>query len=129
MVSSSLGGYALTTKDGKIAYYQVSEGADSALPFNNNNMIDISDLITTEGSSGFIWSVYDVSGIAGYKNFTVDNFVFSMSGANLWANGISGTHKANPSYDANTGIFKIPFRYSGSVSAYTININKAYLIL
>ena len=36
-LNDSLGGYALTTKDGKIAYYQVSEGADSATPFNSAN--------------------------------------------------------------------------------------------
>lgn len=32
-VNSNLGGYALTTIDGKIAYYKESEGADSAVPF------------------------------------------------------------------------------------------------
>ena len=31
----SLGGYKLTTKDGKIAYYHESEGADSAVPFKS----------------------------------------------------------------------------------------------
>ena len=39
ILNESLGGYALTTKDGKIAYYQVSEGADSAVPFKSGEFI------------------------------------------------------------------------------------------
>lgn len=33
-LNDSLGGYKFTTKDGKIAYYKASAGADSATPFN-----------------------------------------------------------------------------------------------
>lgn len=37
-LTSSLGGYKLTTVDGKIAYYKESEGADSAVPFKNTGI-------------------------------------------------------------------------------------------
>lgn len=35
-LNDSLGGYKLTTVDGKIAYYKESEGADSAVPFSSS---------------------------------------------------------------------------------------------
>ena len=34
-LNDSLGGYKFTTKDGKIAYYKASAGADSAVPFSS----------------------------------------------------------------------------------------------
>lgn len=47
-LKNNLGGYVLTTKDGKIAYYKESEGADSAVPFKsgvsnaeNDNSVNI----------------------------------------------------------------------------------------
>ena len=40
-LSESLGGYKLTTKDGKIAYYKENEGVDSAVPFKSGDIYEV----------------------------------------------------------------------------------------
>ncbi len=59
-INDSLGGYKLTTINGKIGYYLESEGADSALPFNKNNY-EITIIKDTEyNSQGTVLSNIDV---------------------------------------------------------------------
>lgn len=63
---SNLGGYVLTTKDGKIAYYKESEGADSAVPFSSGaSKITITVQLSLDGGSGTTPSI--VSGTFVYK--------------------------------------------------------------
>lgn len=117
-------------KDGVRGFFTNPSRADDCfVPFKSGNIIDITDLLTHETISGFKYSVYDVSGIQGYQNLTVDNFVFSISKLALWAVTADGSKSAYPTYDSNTGIFKMAFHWSNNDDlSCTVTINKAYLI-
>lgn len=53
-VNDKFGGYKFTTKNGKIAYYKESEGADSAVPFNSVSNLKLLQYFYYNGTSATI---------------------------------------------------------------------------
>ena len=95
-VNSSLGGYKLTTVNGKIAYYKESEGADSAVPFKSVENIDFPTL-TTKANTYFFYN-------AGHKfvDYTL-KYNADHSSVTIYANTepslTNATRIAGTSYD------------------------------
>ena len=104
MLNKSLGGYKFTTKDGKIAYYKESEGADSAVPFSSvnsmgagkyllslnwSNPITISDYtlgVEVPAKANYICALFNTSNL---KNFTVQLYSTASERQNTFINAIS----------------------------------------
>ena len=78
MVNNSLGGYKLTTIDGKIGYYLESAGADSAVPFSSIN----STFENIEGHT--ITANYDYKAIiiSSYQDIATD---ITVNGVSVWS--------------------------------------------
>lgn len=110
-LNSNLGGYALTTKDGKIAYYQVSEGADSAVPFISGGIYNVINL----GNEREI-NITDIVGAEHIAEYTEDDFICEMIFAPInltvhidYYTNTNITLKQSPvkSYNPSTGILSI----------------------
>ena len=106
-LNDSLGGYKLTTIDGKIAYYKESEGADSATPFSSNNLIikkvsktdstifTITDIRFTTAKFIHIWNDW-------VEGFTYDStFTYNVASKKNTSSGSSG-HKLGISINGDT---------------------------
>ena len=92
-------------------------------------MIDITDLRTSFSSGNYNYHKYDVSGIPGYENLTVENFVASTKGTSNWSTAGNGSRNTSNSYNAETGIYTMGIGWdNGTNGGYSIIVNRTYII-
>ena len=107
---------------------QLQEIYNAIVP-NKLEVVDITDLQSVSSSGSWTSVIYNVSSIFGYKNLTIDNFVFCISGISSWSVAGDGTRTGYSSYNPDTGIFKLESTYSnGSNHSFSVSIKKAYII-